>query len=89
MISEFHDLSDKIDQLAEMTQALRRENAALRQSNTTLAIENESYKRLLERAQARLLELLAKLPPDPAEAGEAHTLGTPDPLNAQSDEAAR
>ena len=62
MISEFHDLSAKIDQLAEMTQALRRENAVLRQANTMLLTENRTLKRLLDLAQVRLLALLAKLP---------------------------
>ena len=71
MISEFQDLSDKIDRLAALTQALRSENAVLRQANTTLLIENRSIKGLLERAQVRLLELLAKLPPEDANAPTA------------------
>ena len=33
MISEFQDLSDKIDRLAQLTQALRSENYLLRQAN--------------------------------------------------------
>ena len=71
MISEFHDLSRKIDQLAEMTQLLRRENAALRQSNKTLSVENEAYRWLLEKAQTRVRELLASLPPEDAAADGA------------------
>jgi regulator of replication initiation timing len=45
MISDFQDLSDKIDQLAEMTAALRRENAQLRQANAALVAENMGYQR--------------------------------------------
>eukprot|EP01034_Spumella_vulgaris_P041256 gene41256-51074_t len=40
MISEFQELSDKIDQLAEMSLALRRENAQLRHANAALAADN-------------------------------------------------
>ena len=68
MISEFHDLSDKIDRLAELTQSLRRENAHLRQSNALLSAENEAFMGRLSEAQRRVEDLLAKLPPDPAAA---------------------
>ncbi|MGZ8288251.1 MAG: hypothetical protein ACXW2U_08200 [Telluria sp.] len=71
MISEFQELSDKIDRLAEMTMSLRRENAALRQSNTLLGRENEAYMERLSEAQRRVEALLAQLPaPD---AGSATT----------------
>lgn len=87
MISEFHDLSAKIDQLAEMTHALRRENAQLRQANTRLADENESYKWLLDRAQTRLSDLLAALPPDDQQI--VHDAMADAGVAAQPDEAAR
>lgn len=62
MISEFTDLSDKIDRLAEMTVALRRENATLRQSNALLAAENEAFMARLSEAQQRVEALLAAIP---------------------------
>ena len=67
MISEFNDLSDKIDRLAELTQSLRRENATLRQSNAILASENEAFMERLSEAQRRVEALLATMP---AEADE-------------------
>ncbi|MBY0241677.1 MAG: hypothetical protein K2X55_20430 [Burkholderiaceae bacterium] len=68
MISDFHELSDKIDQLADMTMALRRENAELRQRNVALAAEAQAYQLLLAEASRRVSALLEKIPPDPAEA---------------------
>jgi regulator of replication initiation timing len=62
MISEFQDLSDKIDQLAEMTHALRRENAQLRQANAALVVENMGYQRRLSEASGRIVALLEKVP---------------------------
>ena len=62
MISEFQELSDKIDQLAEMTQALRRENAQLRQANAALVVENIGYQKRLSEAAGRVVALLEKVP---------------------------
>lgn len=62
MISEFQDLSDKIDQLADMTAALRRENAQLRQANAALVIDNMGYQRRLSEAHERVSALLDKIP---------------------------
>ena len=66
MISEFNDLSDKIDRLAELTQSLRRENASLRQSNALLAAENLAFMDRLTEAQHRVEALLATIPDDAA-----------------------
>ncbi|MES2760068.1 MAG: hypothetical protein V4693_22060 [Pseudomonadota bacterium] len=66
MISEFQELSDKIDRLAEMTAALRRENASLRQSNAILTAEKVGYMGLLAEAQRRVAALLDKIPADAA-----------------------
>ncbi len=66
MISDFQDLSDKIDQLAEMTQALRRENAQLRQANSALVVENMAFQRRLSEAHERVAALLEKIPGAPA-----------------------
>jgi Tfp pilus assembly protein PilO len=63
MISEFHDLSDKIDQLAALTQTLRTENYLLRQANTILSAENLAFQQRLAEAQRRVEALLAQLPP--------------------------
>jgi cell division protein ZapB len=62
MISEFQDLSDKIDRLAEMTASLRRENAGLRQANAVLSTENAGYIALLAEAQRRVAALIEKIP---------------------------
>ena len=75
MISEFNDLSDKIDRLAELTASLRRENAALRQSNTLLASENEAFRVRLSEAQRRVEALLATIPPE----CHATALSNPEP----------
>jgi cell division protein ZapB len=62
MISEFQDLSDKIDRLAELTSSLRRENATLRQSNALLSAENVAFMERLGEAQRRVEALLTRLP---------------------------
>jgi cell division protein ZapB len=62
MISEFQELSDKIDQLAEMSLALRRENAQLRQANAALVADNMACQRRLAEAHARVSALLEKIP---------------------------
>jgi cell division protein ZapB len=62
MISEFQDLSDKIDRLAELTTSLRRENATLRQSNALLSAENVAFMDRLTEAQHRVEALLEKIP---------------------------
>ena len=63
MISDFQELSDKIDQLAEMTVALRRENAQLRQGNAELVAQTIAYHRKMQEATARVEALLQKIPP--------------------------
>ncbi|TFW29086.1 DUF904 domain-containing protein [Massilia arenosa] len=66
MISEFKDLSDKIDRLAALAQTLRRENAELRLENARLAGTNEAYMERLSRAQQRIEALMTLLPEAPA-----------------------
>ena len=68
MISEFNNLSDKIDRLAELTQSLRRENASLRQSNALLAAENVAFMERLSEAQRRVEALLATIPDEATDA---------------------
>ena len=62
MISEFHELSDKIDLLAQMTLALRRENAGLRQANAALSAANLDSAQRMAEAQRRVEALLQNLP---------------------------
>lgn len=66
MISEFQDLSDKIDRLAQLTQSLRSENYLLRQANALLSAENVDFKNRMLAAQQRVEALLAQLEPPPA-----------------------
>ena len=62
MISEFHQLSEKIDQLAELAQSLRRENADLRMNMATLTAENADLSRRMQEAHQRISVLLEKMP---------------------------
>jgi len=63
MISEFQDLSDKIDRLAQLAQTLRSENYLLRQANALLSTENLDFKNRLTEAQHRVEALLSQLEP--------------------------
>lgn len=62
MISEFHQLSEKIVQLAELAQSLRRENAELRLTVASLTTENEDLAKRIEEAYRRVSALLDKIP---------------------------
>ena len=79
MISEFQDLSDKIDRLAQLTQSLRAENYLLRQANTLLSAENLAFKERLFEAQRRVEALLDELPKPPGEAQAEGEGGQPEP----------
>lgn len=70
MISEFQDLSDKIDQLADLTMALRRENAQLRQANSALAADLVAHQLRLAEASRRVSALLAQIPAEESNAAE-------------------
>ncbi|GGY63631.1 hypothetical protein OU994_27260 [Pseudoduganella sp. SL102] len=63
MIADFQELSDKIEQLAELALSLRRENAQLRQANAALVAENLGYQKRLAEAHARVSALLEHIPP--------------------------
>lgn len=76
MISEFQDLSDKIDRLAQLTQSLRAENYLLRQANTLLSAENLAFKERLIEAQRRVEALLDELPKPADEAQDEEGEGT-------------
>ncbi|RJF97971.1 DUF904 domain-containing protein [Noviherbaspirillum saxi] len=62
MIAEFHQLSDKITQLAELAKSLRRENADLRANLASTAAENADLSRRIEEAYQRVSALLEKIP---------------------------
>ena len=62
MISEFQDLSDKIERLAQLTQSQRAEIYLLRQANGLLGTENRALKERLLQAQERVEALLAHFP---------------------------
>ena len=90
MISEFQDLSDKIDRLAQLAQSLRAENYLLRQANTLLSAENVAFKERLIEAQRRVEALLDGLPKPPGEEGESEEGGSAAEQKALDDsEAAR
>lgn len=63
MIADFQELFDKIEQLAELTQSLRRENAQLRRANAALVTENLGHQKRLAEAHARVAALLEHIPP--------------------------
>lgn len=69
MISEFIELSEKIDRLAELTLSLRAENtqlrqwnAQVRQSNAQLFADKEACLVRLNEVQRRVEGLLAQMP---------------------------
>ena len=62
MISDFHKLSEKISQLAELMQALRSENADLRLKAVALAAENAELTRRMQEAHERVAALLESIP---------------------------
>lgn len=93
MISEFQDLSDKIDRLAQLTQSLRAENYLLRQANTLLSAENLAFKERLIEAQRRVEALLDELPKPPEDPpgdvdGQADGAGAADATNTESSQPA-
>ena len=88
MISEFNDLSDKIDRLAELTQSLRRENATLRQSNAILAAENVAFMERLSEAQHRVEALIATIPPEPQDEEDLPDEDLPEEATADTEDAA-
>jgi uncharacterized protein (TIGR02449 family) len=84
MISEFQELSDKIDRLAQLTQSLRSENYLLRQANALLSAENVDFKHRLLQAQQRVEAMLAQLEPADASPDEADTADGTTPDDAEA-----
>ena len=61
MNADFHLLSEKISQLAEMAQTLRRENAELRRAIAAVASENADLSTRMDSAHERVTSLLAQM----------------------------
>ena len=66
MIPEFQSLSEKINQLAELTLLLRQENADLRLRMAVLTTENAELSKRMQEASQRLAALLEIIPATPA-----------------------
>ncbi len=62
MIPEFQSLSEKIDQLAELTLLLRQENADLRLRMAVLTTENTELSKRIQEASQRVAALLEIIP---------------------------
>ena len=62
MNSEFHLLSEKIGQLAELAQSLRRDNAELRLKLAAATAENAELSTRMLEAHERVAALLDKIP---------------------------
>lgn len=62
MTSEFDELSEKIQRLADLTQSLRQDNAELRRTVSRLAAENEDLAGRMQQAHQRVAALLEKIP---------------------------
>ncbi|GGI20508.1 DUF904 domain-containing protein [Oxalicibacterium faecigallinarum] len=62
MISDFQTLSQKIEQLAALTQALRSENAELRLRSSALTEENAQLSRRMQEAHDRVAALIDSMP---------------------------
>lgn len=59
---EFDQLSEKISQLAELAQKLRRENADLRLQLAALATENMQMSERMREAKKRVSALIESIP---------------------------
>jgi FtsZ-binding cell division protein ZapB len=62
MISEFHQLAEKISSLAALTQTLRQENAGFRQQIAALTEVNAQLNEKIDVAAERISQLLAQFP---------------------------
>lgn len=67
MISDFHYLSEKISQLAELARSLRQENAELRLKVAALTAEREDLSKRMQEAYQRVATILDEMPPEQAD----------------------
>ena len=68
MISDFKHLLEKIQQLADLSMSLRRENADLRHQAVALQADNDALAQRMREAHERVLALVQRLPPEDAAA---------------------
>lgn len=74
MISDFHHLAEKIQELAALTDALRRENAELRKAMIAIVADNTDMAARMEQAHERIMAVMAQLPaPEPEPEAENET----------------
>lgn len=62
MITDFHQLAEKVSELAALTQSLRLENADLRMSLAKVGAENAELTQRIDEAYKRVSALLDKIP---------------------------
>ncbi|MEO8003316.1 MAG: hypothetical protein ABI771_00280 [Betaproteobacteria bacterium] len=62
MKAEFTALDDKINQLIQLTQKLRKDNSQLRQNLALIQNENKHLSEKVDGAKVRLEALLAQIP---------------------------
>lgn len=63
MISDFQQLAEKVNRLAELAHALRRENADLRRALAEASAEKAELTQRIDEAHRRVAALLDKIPP--------------------------
>ena len=73
MISDFELLAQKVGELADLAQLLRRENAGLRAQVALVGIDNSDLRQRMQLAHERVAALLARLP-EPMPPPEAEIL---------------
>ncbi len=62
MISDFKQLLEKIEQLADMSSTLRRENAELRHQSSRLQADNADLAQRMQEAHVRIGAVIENLP---------------------------
>ena len=84
MISEFQDLSDKIERLAALVGSLRSENAHLRQTNELLNEVNMALVERLVEVQHKVEAVIEQLPAPEAEEAEAEQADDAEPIKSEA-----
>ena len=84
MISEFQDLSDKIERLAALVGSLRQENAQLRQTNVMLNEVNTALLERLVEAQHRIEAVIEQLPAPAGADAEADGEEDAEPMDTEA-----
>lgn len=62
MISDFHQLAEKVSRLAELAHALRRENADLRRALAEAGAEKAELTQRIDEAHRRVSALIDQMP---------------------------